>query len=301
MQAAALTAAVEERLTRTVFTASGNADVRVRGGIQQRGGRWQVEIELSSAAGEPMGSRSLESDSADCSALDDSIALVLAVMLDIPQTRIPSPAAAPPTQTPAQQQRPAPPASLSSRLKVPTDTPPRRPSWHFELGLGGVLSVGLVPAAAWGLRAHLALTPPALSKFGLDVTIYRSVDEALEGSSAGASFSPLEAGFFVCPLDWELYSVDLEACAAQQVGRLRVRGYGFDTNQEQTRTYVNLGVELTASILVVGPLTARLGVRLQAPLVRETFRYGSPGGEEPSIFRMSPLVTTGQMGLSAEF
>ena len=86
-----LSAAVEARLGRTLFAAKGRADVHVTGSITEADGKWLVRMTLTSAQGEPMGERELESESRDCSALDDSLALVLAVMLDIPKTRIPAP------------------------------------------------------------------------------------------------------------------------------------------------------------------------------------------------------------------
>lgn len=299
-----LAATVEERLGRRVFAPHAQSDVRVRGGITRSGDRWLVTIELTSAAGDPMGERDLETQSPDCSSLDDSLALVLAVMLDIPKTKVPEPAApaAPVPTAPIAPTQPTPPQPVprTSTLRLPKDTPPRRPSTVIEAGLAGVASYGLLPKIAWGLRAHLAVTPPSFWKFGVSFSGYRSVKETDNHVNAGASFSPVQLGVFVCPLVLE-GAVNFEACTLQHVGRLRVEGFGFDENQKQSRPYVNLGADLGLGIPLVGPLRLRIGAILEAPLLRETFRYGSQNGEEPSLFRMNPLVVTGQIGVAAQF
>jgi hypothetical protein len=295
--------AVEARLGRTLFAANDRADVRITGSITEADGKWVVRMTLTSALGEPMGERELESESHDCSALDDSLALVLAVMLDIPKTRVPAPAppsvaepAAPSSSPPA----PAKPAPLS-KLHLPKDAPPRRPRWRFEVGLGALGAYGLLPDATFGVRGHVAVEPPEFWKVGLDVGAYTSVDETIGSDEAGASFSPKELGVFVCPLDLPLSVLDVEGCVVQHIGRLSVEGFGFDSNQKQQRPYVNLGVAFAAGLQIVGPLSVRAGIDVQTPVLRETFRYGSLDGEEPSLFRMAPLLLAGQIGVAAQF
>lgn len=298
-----LEAAVEARLGRTLFAAKGQADVHVTGFITEADGKRLVRMTLTSAQGEPMGERELESESRDCSALDDSLALVLAVMLDIPKTRIPAPPppsvaepAAPASAPPA----PAKPAPLS-KLHVPKDTPPRRPRWRFEVGLGALGVYGLLPEMTFGVRGHVAVEPPEFWKVGVDVAAYSSVDETIGHDDAGASFSPKELGVFACPLDLPLSALNVEGCVVQHIGRLRVEGFGFDSNQKQERPYVNLGVAFAAGLQITGPLSVRAGIDAQTPLLRETFRYGSQAGEEPSLFRMAPLLLAGQIGVLAQF
>lgn len=302
IDAARLATLVEERLGRQVFARQGGADVRVRGGITRADGRWLVKIELASTAGDAMGERDLETESPDCSSLDDSLALVLAVMLDIPKTRVPEPAAPPPPAPPTAPVPPSPtkPLQRTSTLRLPKDTPPRRPSTHIEAGLGGVATYGLLPRVAWGLRGHVAIAPPSFWKFGVSFSGYLSVKETDDDVNAGASFSPMQLGVFVCPLVWQ-GGVDIEACALQHVGRLRVEGFGFDENQAESRPYVNLGADLRLRFRLVGPLRLSAGGNLEAPLLRETFRYGSANGEEPSLFQMNPVIVTGQIGVAAQF
>ena len=302
LQAQELEASVEARLGRTLFAPKGQADVRLSGAISEADGKWLVRLTLTSAEGEPMGERDLESESADCSALDDSLALVLAVMLDIPKTRIPAPTrtTAEPAAAPSAAPPPAAPPRVTT-LRVPKDTPPRRPRWSFEVGLAALGAYGLLPEATFGIRGHVAVKPPEFWKVGVDFGSYASVDETLGTADAGASFAPKELGVFVCPLELPWPGFQLDGCLVQHVGTLHVEGFGFDMNEEQARPYVNLGLAFAASLQIIGPLSVRGGIDAQVPLLRETFRYGSQDGEEPSLFRMAAVLVAGQIGLAAQF
>jgi hypothetical protein len=152
-----------------------------------------------------------------------------------------------------------------------------------------------------GGRAFMAIDPPEFWKLGLDFGFYRSVDEAVDGTGARASFSPAELGIFVCPVSMSVGSFDVDTCLTQHVGRLRVEGSGFDSNQQQDRSYVNAGVAANASLAISGPVFVRLALGLETPLVVESFRYGHHNGAQPRLFRMSWALATGQIGLGAGF
>src|SRR5580692_3933573 len=76
--------AVEKRLGRPVFVAPTRADVAVEGRIERArpSGGWRAVITVSDERGAVRGTRELRTDAADCRALDDSIALALALMID---------------------------------------------------------------------------------------------------------------------------------------------------------------------------------------------------------------------------
>ncbi|HEY3233369.1 MAG TPA: hypothetical protein VGJ84_01550, partial [Polyangiaceae bacterium] len=79
-------AAVEARLGRAVFVGESSADVRLELTFSvQPGGGWRAELMLSSRGGRFLGSRELSTRAEHCSALDDSLALVVALLLDIPR------------------------------------------------------------------------------------------------------------------------------------------------------------------------------------------------------------------------
>src|SRR3954471_2780913 len=90
----------EAVLQHPVFSGQGPAAVRVRGGIgRDARGRWAATLALETADGRPLGTRELTSDGSDCRALDESVSVVLSLMVDVDRARLEMamrPLAAPP-------------------------------------------------------------------------------------------------------------------------------------------------------------------------------------------------------------
>jgi hypothetical protein len=248
-----------------------------------------------------MGTRALQTQADDCSSLDDSLALVLAVMLDIPKADVPEPEPPLPPDPEATAPKPKPPLRKSTPLEIPDDTPARREPWQVEVGASAVGALGLLPSASLGLSLRALVSPPRFWTLGIEAMALGSVEEGVRGVEAGATFSPRSLGVWVCPLSFELSSLETRACLVEHVGRLRVEGFGFDENQVATRTYVNAGLRLDAFGRVVGALGVTLTVGLDLPIVRETFRYGDPAGGNSQLFRMEPVLGFAQIGLAARF
>jgi hypothetical protein len=287
-----------------VFSQAAEADVVVYGGIARQGEDYSVLLRLSSSHGESMGRRELESPGANCSSLDDSLALVMAVMLDIPKARVPPPPPKAGTDS-SSAQAPTPPKQtvppeLSSKLRLPKDVTPKRPQWHYDFVASASAKLGLLPEPALGVTLRLAVAPPNFWRIALDFGWYTRAEEE-SAAGTGASFSPLELGLFICPLELRGLGLSFEGCLMQHFGRLQVQAFGFDENLNVTRTFVNVGVTLGIRATLSGPLFVRLAVTGETPVIRETFRYGASSGETPSLFRMAPVVAQGQIGLGAEF
>src|SRR6188474_2012752 len=77
IDAPTLTRSVETRLARRAFATT--APLRLRVALDRHGSNWIAELYLSDSAG-PLGERSLSTGAAHCSALDDSLALVVALL-----------------------------------------------------------------------------------------------------------------------------------------------------------------------------------------------------------------------------
>ena len=88
LEATALQTAVERRLERSVFVPPGRSAVGVKLHFERRADRTFVaEVELLDRHGTPLGRRELKTRAAHCSALDDSLALVVALLVDSPEAR----------------------------------------------------------------------------------------------------------------------------------------------------------------------------------------------------------------------
>ena len=154
-----LEVAVERRLRRKVFREPAGLVFDVRLARSEQG--WTAELVLFDAQGRELGRRALDTKARDCSALDASLALVVALLVDSPPEPPPPVETAPagPPVTP-----PVPPTPPPTRIELPKDTHAPREPWHFvptRLVLRGVR-----PASGLCFRAARGryLSPALLSR-----------------------------------------------------------------------------------------------------------------------------------------
>ncbi len=290
MDAQALRSAVESRLGRRVFVPRKQADVVVRGRLEvARGGDgWTADLALESGAGQPMGKRTLSTHADDCSALDASLALIVALMIDIPREELP----APPTTAP-----PPPPAAHTTTIQLPRETPaPRRP-WGFEADGRGVGALGLMPGVALGVGVGVGVEPPGFwfTELDGDLWMTRRVDSSSGGS--GSRFSLQSVSLYLCPLALGSFRLRFRACVGQRVGRLVADGFGFDENRREPRVVYNPGMRARLTVGLVGPLVLGAGLGLEVPLARDRFTATRASGASEELFRMAPVVGTAEVVL----
>jgi hypothetical protein len=125
--AAALAEAIEKRLSRPLFGAQ--PDLRIEGWLRADGPRrWRARLTLVDAEGTVKGSREVTQEGASCRAIDGSLTLVAAVMIDPASAmRAPSPppAADPPDEAPHGTVEPPPPPSSEGPALIIPKLPPR--------------------------------------------------------------------------------------------------------------------------------------------------------------------------------
>ncbi len=297
----AVKGAVEARLARSVFVEQG-ADVlvelSVRAGANARG--WIATLTLRAAGGNWLGARELQSESTRCSDLDEPLSLVLALMVDVPKDELPAPqevAVDTPPPAPRVLRVPAPP--VAPRAPAPSPRTPRRRTLHGELGVSAILSVGLLPDLALGLRGSILLRPPEFWPVELGAVLYR--DAQAEVSGGGSDFEAAGADIAVCPLHGELGDLRLLACAAQSLGRLHVSGYGFDENRVHARFYALFGARARLALPLTSWLAGRVSASAEVPVTRDDFHYVNAQGERERVFRSAPVAATGELGMELRF
>jgi hypothetical protein len=169
IEKAALASAVETRLGRRVFDVRRppDLDVKVRLG-RPRPNEWRAELVLLDLNGNELGRRELVTKARDCSALDASIALVLALLVDAPPN-LPPPEPAAESDSPAPPAEPAPappqPPRPAAPLVLPSDTfAPREPG-RVALSVSAATVVGVAPRPLFGAAVTLGFRPPRLLGF----------------------------------------------------------------------------------------------------------------------------------------
>lgn len=292
MDAAELTKAVESRLGRRVFVPRSQADVVVRGRLEAaKGGEgWTAKLALESAAGQPMGTRTLSTRAEDCSALDASLALIVALMIDIPREQLP-----PPPVTSAPKPAPVPPPTTPIRL--PRGTPAPREPWGFEADARGVAALGLMPGVALGVGLGVGVQPPGFWYTELDGELWMTRRVESASGRSGSQFSLQSVSLYLCPLELQSPRFRFQACVGQRVGRLVADGFGFDQNRHEPRVVYNPGVRLRLTAGLVGPLELGAGLGLEVPLARDYFTAARANGTSEELYRMAPVIGTAELVL----
>jgi hypothetical protein len=306
IDAAALEQGVEARLHRTAFLHQGVAPLRIGLRLKRRGRHdWSAELRLESESGENLGERKLRTTAAHCSALDDSLALVVALLVDAPlgerereieRASATSPAS-PPTQTPTKAELPIR-APKATTIELPSTTIAPRQPWHWEATAAASLALGLLPGLGTGFALGLSAQPSAGPELRLFGEIYAARDAHEGPAQAGARFSALFVGLEVCPLAAQLGGLRVAACAGQNLGRLHATAFGYDQNWSANDLLYTLLARGELVIPLSGRLSARLSGRAEFPLSRPVFYYGAPENAERDVFELSPTLAVLEAGLS---
>jgi hypothetical protein len=294
-----LAQAVERRLGRSVFVSAAHADVSVEGRVERTAqpAGWRALITLSSDAGETLGTRELRSDKESCSALDEELALVIAVMID-PEAAL-SPPPPPPPRPP-----PAPPPLVREVVvkrevgPAPTPRTPAPKPWHTGFELGPTFALGLLPGIGVGATVRARLEPPWGPVIELGGAVYAPSDADV--GDQGATFFLAEGFLGLCPLRSRVVGFQVEGCLSFAAGALRSGGFGFPLSSAKEQLVLNPTLEGRLRRRIVGPLTIGLGIALAAPIVRDRFFFRTPAGEEREVFRMSAVALTADTTVGIE-
>ena len=248
---AALEHEVEGRLDRRVFGNAMEAHVFLRGQVERRETDYQAHLSLVAANGRTLGERELRSDALDCSRLDESLAIVIALAIDslraIPVTA----------------------------LRVPKAAP--RETWSARLGVAAVASVGILPRPGVGFGAEVGVQPPAFWPIEARFTVGFSSRAELAGH--GADIYAMQGQLATCPLAYGS-TYELRGCFGAEIDRLQATGFALDIQRTPVGWVVApVGkLEATANLGHTWGFTGNFS--LAVPVLRDRFTFVSEQGQE---------------------
>jgi hypothetical protein len=283
----ALAIAIERQLRREVFVPPPRATSAIEGRIERTASPdgFRAVITMSNEAGVPAGTREIHSAGPRCAAINDNLALVIAVMID------PDAALAPPVPVdPAPAPLPPPPPA---RVE-----PPASPPWHVSLQAGGAAMLGLLPHTAGGVLIRSHIEPPRFWGFEVGGVLFPSV--TAQQGTVGATFQLAEAFVLTCPLTLHAFGGALSACAGLEAGAIHAEGFGFASAVGQDQGLVAAAIEGRVRRRIVGPLLAAAGLGLVVPFLRERFSY-TTSGTPHELFLMAPVAGAVDLSLGVEF
>lgn len=303
-----LARSVEARLRRVVFVSAAEADVSIEGVIAPEDAGFRATITLRDANGAPLGTRELRRESGECSALDESLALIIALMID-PDARTEPPEE--PTPPPVE-----PPRTVIQKeivvVQAPAKPAPKpKPTWRFDGGAAMTVLVGPLPGVGLGVQAHGLLEPPApepsrrmgfwpvFEGFG---AIFPAASSDATSGNGSVTFSFGVLGGGICPLRYHGDRLHLYACVQGQLGVLTARGSGFVHERSiAPRVYLASGAAGRVSLRVVGPLAVRAGVGFAIPWLRHRYVYEETDGSVSELHRLAPVAAYADVGFGVVF
>jgi hypothetical protein len=310
-----LSRAVETRLRQHVFRTDVPTTLYLKVAITRADGSWSALLTMHDGAGAFLGRRSLSTAAPDCSALDDSLALVVALLVDSPpppavgesdeaSSANASPAEASPTKVATEPAG----ATTTSDVKpaareetplivLPRDTPAAREPWRFQLAVAGVGAIGMLPGFAPGLELGFGAKAPRLPELRLIAGWYAPREQRADEQDWGARFDALYLGLEVCPFEHERGVTVFTLCAGQAIGRTHVAAFGFDENSTSNHFNYALLARGAVQLALASHWALRLGARIELPLTRGAYSFGTAEGGQQALYQPSPVAAVLDLGL----
>lgn len=292
--ARALAEAVEARLGRAVLVPPSRAEVSIEGAVAPADGEpgWRVSITVADGAGKVLGTRQLPYAGADCRAIDEEVALTIALLIDPDAALSPAPAS-----SSSWAKMPRPPAAAAPAVPAPREPASARVEhvsarvpapWDVAFLAGPVVSFGALPTVGVGARIRGLFTPPRFGSFQIGGSVWAPSTASF--GAEGASFFMAVGTLSACPLAGLALGFRYAACAGVEVGALRAGGFGFPLAAVRHQPLVGGVLEGRVVRRLKGPLSLSVGFGLSVPFVRNRFYYLDPAGAEREVFVSSPVA-----------
>jgi hypothetical protein len=245
---------------------------------------FEAHVRLTDAAGKLIAERTLDTDG-DCKRLDESVAVVITLMIDGLEE------APTPLRIQPDPPRPLPPPLLQ-RTTLPL--PITKPSPAFSAFVGAGLSSSLLPGVVGAAVLRGELDAPSLLPVAITARMMSSSDATIGG--AGGAFSGWDVELATCPR-WQREGAYVGACAGIGGGALTGRPVGLGSGSGHTRPLVVAPVLVQGAIRLFGPLWLRAEAGILVPILRERWGFRDFGGAYVPVFQPDPVAPTGALGL----
>ena len=296
----ALARAVEARLGHAVFVSPSEAELSVEGSVGPNLGpvKWRATVALRGRDGAMMGTRTLESAEATCATLDDKLALAIAIMID-PEGALtkhappPPPPPPPPVEHTVYVPVPVP-------VPVPAPAPDPRPTWHTEPQAGVGLYLGFTPQIGFGIFGAVNVATP-VAHVGFRVAGHFVVPNGIAIGAGRAEAWVAQGSAAYCPLFGEAGRMSSYLCVGGTAGLFHASGEGMPSTRSGTLPLLGAVLEWSASVRIVGPLTAGATASLGVSVLRGRIAYTDPTGRETEVYATGLLGFSGGVFVGLRF
>lgn len=261
----ALSRAVETKLRREVFPEPRDASVLIEGYVEPAAGGYRAALQVRSSAGALLGSRELSSQARNCDELSETVAVVLAVMID------------PDAAARAQGKSPAEPP----REREPTSRRAQRVLGFARISWGLVEVVGAEQSDPKTLRGGGLAYERGLRRWGgLRVEgAWQAADLGrLDLSDGGAmasetKFTLATVGVGYCPLWLATNRLHSAACLGSELGGMRARDANTPISEgTPANVWWSASLQARLALRLLGPLEAHVAGTITYPIAYNEFR-----------------------------
>lgn len=272
---ATLAATVERTLDQPVFHGQNAIAATLDGDLAKSETGWAAKIVLRGVEDDKVvAERTIGTTSDDCSRLDDSIAVVVAMMVDgVREQATPAPLRVPPA-----------PPRVSSRA-------PSSITGHVEAG--AALAVGLLPDASAGAYVHADV---ASRRWSIGLTGYGWSASNAMALGSGARISAWTGTVEACGAPLSTTRFALHACVALGAGFTDATPIALSGGSEQRLPIMFDGVTLGFDVRIAGPVWLRSRASLWNPFVVPSYYFQSADGARhdlPGPWVIDPVFSIG--------
>jgi hypothetical protein len=268
----ALSSIVEHTLGRAVFHQEGRPVATIEVGVTAAAGQYEARIASRDEGGRLRVERVLTTD-ADCSRLDDSIAVVVALMVDALEDE---------------------PTVLHVETR-PRMQPLTGAGVGLTLGLGGGASSGLLPGLAVMALLRGEVEVPRFVPVSLSLRVHTPSSRTLGGASA--TFTAWDGELAVCPA-FGPGALRLGGCVGIGAGTLSGSPTGALTSARgDVQPFMLADALAFAALRVAGPVWLRLEAGGFVPLLRDGWGFLDASGAFVEVYRPAAVAPTAAVSL----
>lgn len=257
---------VERQLERPGFVDLEDAELSVVVAIAAvDDGHYEAQLELRlRASGEVLGTRGLRSDARDCASLDEPLAVIVAMLLNVPREEL--------------------------------ALPPARSPWEARITARGGFGIGALPGPS--VEAELEVGATLRDVMSLGVAVGYGWSDTVRAAEGQLFVQGGALRLVVAPIVTSGEAVELSIPLAAGLGIAYAEASGFAASRGQTVLFFDVSAGLRLGILLTPGLALELGGDLRAIPLPPTFSVRNGDGTLEPLFQALPVAGSFHGGLS---
>jgi hypothetical protein len=257
------------------------ADLVIEGRTESTATGIVVTITARDAHGAILGQRVLTGADLDCRELDESVELIVAMIIDANDRG----------STP-------PPTEVRTETRVPPPTLPETRRRRLAFGVSVLASAGKFPEWNAGISAGAAMS---IGGAGAVVELGLWRPARAEQEMIGSTLHVAAVAAAVCPAVGSRPRWTVSVCLGVQGGALVARGFGFADNRRDVALLVDITSHVTVDLALWESWLLRPAVGGSLPLIRPEIAFETSSGTTAVLYQPDPVAALIQLGLWRQF